>query len=254
MDPALVTGPNLGYAFAACSSLTFTAINLFLLANVVPKSARNTFSQQWKWRNTFNSLIHSVLTGIGALYCFWESPMLREDLINKYTSSSHLLISVSVGYFIYDFCDLLINHRKRSSYELLLHHTMVLMCFGLAVVTKHYLGYGIVALLVEVNSVFLHTRQLMLIQGISKNQLIYRINSMLNIGTFVVFRIATLGWMTRWLAIHKDELTMTAFTIGSVAMSVVMLMNIVLFLRVLVADLRSSQKSQEADPVAKKSN
>ncbi|XP_065335813.1 TLC domain-containing protein 2-like [Cloeon dipterum] len=252
MDPASVTGPNLGMVHAAGSASAFAALNLLLLARLVPKSASHSFRQQWKWRNTANSLVHSVLTGLGALYCFWETPIMREDLINKYSSSSHLLISVSVGYFVYDFCDLLINHRKRSSYELLLHHTMVLMCFTLAIVTKHYLGYGLVALLVEVNSVFLHTRQLMLIQGFSKNHLTYRINSMLNIGTFVVFRIATLGWMTRWLAVHKDELTTTAFTIGSVAMSVVMLMNIVLFLRVLVADLRASQKSQ--DETSKKPN
>ena len=61
----------------------------------------------------------------------------------------------------------------------------VLLCFGLSIVTRHYLGYGLVALLVEVNSVFLHIRQMLLIQGVSKRSLAYRLNSCLNVGTFV---------------------------------------------------------------------
>lgn len=76
--------------------------------------------------------------------------------------------------------------------------------------------YAVVALFVEVNSIFLHTRQLLNIMGMSKQEPKYRLNSMLNIGTFVVFRIAVLGWMTRWLVIHKDDLTLPVYTLGSV--------------------------------------
>ncbi|CAG2057614.1 unnamed protein product [Timema podura] len=111
--------------------------------------------------------------------------------------------------------DMMINHRKRSSYELMIHHVVVIICFGLSVMTRYYLGYGLMALLVEVNSIFLHIRQLMLIQSLRKSHILYRLNSLLTIGTFIVFRITTLGWMTRWLVLHRDELSVTAFTIGS---------------------------------------
>lgn len=76
--------------------------------------------------------------------------------------------------------------------------------------------YAVVALFVEVNSVFLHTRQLFIITGVNKKEPKYRLNSMINIGTFVIFRIAVLGWMTRWIVIHKDDLSLPMYTLGSV--------------------------------------
>nr|CAD7266578.1 unnamed protein product [Timema shepardi] len=188
---------------------------------------------------------------------FWQSPEIREDLISMYTTSAHGVMALSlgkfahtpdeyiskaqrktVGYFVYDLMDMMINHRKRSSYELMVHHVVVIICFGLSVMTRYYLGYGLMALLVEVNSIFLHIRQLMLIQSLRKSHILYRLNSLLTIGTFIVFRITTLGWMTRWLVLHRDELTVTAFAIGSASMPVIMVMNIVLFLRILNSDYR----------------
>ncbi|KAF4528449.1 hypothetical protein B566_EDAN015851 [Ephemera danica] len=243
MDPSTVNGTNYGYFYASASCISFTMCNLLILRRLVPSCAKQTSGQNWKWRNTANSLIHSIISGIWSLYCFWETPVIREDLINKYTASSHCVMSFSIGYFAYDLCDLVLNHRKRSSYELMVHHILVLLCFGLAMTTRYYLGYGLVALLVEVNSVFLHIRQLMLIQGVNKRQMIYRINSFFNVATFIVFRIVTLGWMTRWLAVHRDELSFTAFTLGSISMAVIMVMNIVLFLRVVYADFRPGQRT-----------
>ncbi|XP_042883062.1 TLC domain-containing protein 2-like [Penaeus japonicus] len=81
-----------------------------------------------------------------------------------------------------------------------------------------FVGYAVVALFVEVNSIFLHIRQLFNITGIDKNEPKYRLNSMLNISTFVIFRIAVLGWMTRWLVIHKDDLSLAVYTLGSIGM------------------------------------
>ncbi|CAL4071729.1 unnamed protein product [Meganyctiphanes norvegica] len=214
-----------------------------LLRSLVPKSGRTNPQQAWKWTNTANSLLHSFITGIWALLCFYEEPKMAKDLINVYTTSSHVLVSFSVGYFIFDSVDMMLNHRKRSSYELMIHHTCVILCFGLAVVTKVYLGYAVVALLVEVNSVFLHLRQLLIIVGTKKNLSHYRLNSLLNIGTFIVFRIAVLGWMTRWLVINRDHVNLPTFTLGSVGLAIVMVMNIVLFFRICYADF--TQKNQK---------
>ena len=35
-------------------------------------------------------------------------------------------------------------------------------------------------------------------------------------GTFLVFRIMTLGWMTRWLVLHRDQVPFSAYTMGSI--------------------------------------
>ncbi|XP_067010877.2 TLC domain-containing protein 2-like [Anabrus simplex] len=235
MDPATLKEPNLGYLWACASAAVFT-LNSFLLRFIVPRTAKQNVKQEWKWRNTVNSLIHSLITGLWSCLCFWETPEVREDLISTYTVSAHGVISLSTGYFAYDLADMLLNHRKRSSYELMIHHVLVIICFGLSVSTRYYIGYGLVALLVEVNSVFLHIRQLLLIHSVSKTGLLYRFNSFLNLGTFLVFRILTLGWMFRWLVLHKEELTGTAFTTGIVSLSIIMVMNIVLFMRVMNGD------------------
>jgi len=217
-------------------SFCFFALTHFLLKLTTPSSALNTTSQTWKWRNTANSLIHSMLTGIWALLSFYWHPQMTKDLIGTYSTSSHLLVSVSVGYFIYDFMDMALYHRKRSSYELMIHHFCVILCFGLAELTRLYVGFAVVALLVEVNSVFLHTRQLLIIQGFSRAHSGYRLNSLVNVGTFLIFRILTLGWMTRWLVVHRDKVPFFAYTMGSIALAVIVLMNIVLFFRILHVD------------------
>ena len=75
------------------------------------------------------------------------------------------------------------------------------------------------ALLVEVNSVFLHVRQILVIIGVQKRNSFYKINSLLNISTFLVFRIAVLGWMTRWLILNRNFLSLVAYSLGSCGMS-----------------------------------
>lgn len=83
---------------------------------------------------------------------------------------------------MFDFIDMATHHRRSSTYELLVHHTLVIICFGLAVVTKYYQGYALVSLLIEINSIFLHIRQLLIIQGWQKSNMFYRINSVFNLG------------------------------------------------------------------------
>lgn len=219
-----------------CGGFVFFTAWDHLLRQMIPLSARNTNVQSWKWKNTAVSLVHSIITGCWSLLCFYEHPKLGEDLIKIYTRSSHMLVSFSVGYFMHDFLDMALHHRKRSSYELMVHHLCVIACFGLSVWTRMFVGYAVVALFVEVNSIFLHIRQLFNITGIGKKEPKYRLNSMLNIGTFVIFRIAVLGWMTRWLVIHKDDLSLAVYTLGSVGLAIIMVMSIVLFLRVCIAD------------------
>jgi hypothetical protein len=80
-------------------------------------------------------------------------------MIRGFNTSIHVLVSFSIGYFIYDFLDMFIYHKKRSTYELLLHHFMVILCYSIAVSNKTYVSYAALSLVVEINSIFLHARQ-----------------------------------------------------------------------------------------------
>ena len=86
---------------------------------------------------------------------------------------------------------------------------------------RQYVAYGGLSLMVEVNSIFLHTRQLFIISGEPKSSLRYRTNALLNIFTFLTFRILLLGWMTRWLTVNRDRIPLIIFTIGSVGLAVI---------------------------------
>ena len=48
---------------------------------------------------------------------------------------------------------------------MLVHHLTVVTCFGIAAVSRTYVAYAAISLVVEVNSVFLHGRQLLKFAG-----------------------------------------------------------------------------------------
>merc|ERR1712037_991548 len=84
-----------------------------------------------------------------------------------------------------------------------------------------------------------------IITGESKSSLRYRTNSLLNVATFLFFRILLLGWMTRWLTVNRDRIPLPIFTIGSVGLAVIVVMNIILFCRILSVDFSEIFRRQE---------
>ncbi|XP_072318818.1 TLC domain-containing protein 2 [Eucyclogobius newberryi] len=222
----------------------FRLVNAGIGQLPMPESARRN---AWKWRNIATSFVHSFVTAIWAVLCFFRHPQMAEDLIETFSVFSHALVSFSIGYFIHDFFDMVLNQKLSVSWELLFHHTVVIACFGLSAISCNYLGFAVVALLVEINSVFLHLRQMLRMANIAAGTL-YRVNSIINLGTYVVFRINTLAWMTRWLVLNRDNVPLLAYTLGSVGMAIMTVMNIVLFCRLLRTDfLKTSTRETKKD-------
>ncbi|KAE8622569.1 hypothetical protein XENTR_v10005292 [Xenopus tropicalis] len=220
----------------------FRLLNKELHRLVPPPSS--ALRNPWKWGNIWTSFVHSLITGSWALLGFYLHPEMAEDLISTHSLFSHSLVAVSIGYFIHDFLDMLQNQKLHQSWELLFHHTVVITCFGISVVLHHYVGFAVVALLVEINSIFLHLRQILLMANLLKTTF-YRLNSLLNLGTYVIFRISTLAWMTRWLVLNRDNIPLVIYTIGSVGMAIMTVMNIILFCRLLRSDfLKSTREPQ----------
>ena len=117
-----IDNPCVGYILF--SSIFFSLVNYctrWSLPKVVqePRSTRNPQEVKWKWRNILTSFIHSSITGMWAPLAFASQPSLGADMIHAYSTSAHALVSVSIGYFIYDFSDMALYHRKGSTYELL---------------------------------------------------------------------------------------------------------------------------------------
>jgi len=213
----------------------FSTVN-YLTKFIIPVSATKTYQQKWKWRNVATSFVHSFITGVWSPVVLYSNPDMSNDLINAWTPAAHALVCFSIGYFLYDAMDMMIYHRKRSSYELMIHHSLVIICYSIAVFTHRYIAYGALSLMVEVNSVFLHSRQMFIICGESKATSRYKTNALFNIGTFLLFRILTLGWMTRWLTVNRDNIPLAFFTIGSIGLAVIVVMSIILFCRIMLVD------------------
>ncbi|KAK2831389.1 hypothetical protein Q7C36_016475 [Tachysurus vachellii] len=228
----LTTGASVGF---------FNLVNRGLGKLYVPETAQRNI---WKWRNISTSFVHSLITGIWAVLCFYMHPQMAEDLIETHSVLSHALVCVSIGYFIYDFFDMVFSQKINQTWELLFHHMVVISCFGLSVLTCRYVGFAVVALLVEINSIFLHLRQMLRMASTAKST-VYRVNSMINLGTYVVFRINTLAWMTRWLVLNRDHIPLFSYTVGSVGLAIMTLMNIVLFYRLLRTDFLKSSREKE---------
>ncbi|KAM4701106.1 TLC domain-containing protein 2 [Discoglossus pictus] len=230
--------------------LTGISFSCFRLLNgrvqsVIPAPS-SALRNPWKWRNIWTSFIHSLVTGSWALLGFYLHPEMAEDLISTHSRFSHSLIAVSVGYFIHDFVDMLKNQKLHQSWELLFHHTVVILCFGISLLFHRYVGFAVVALLVEINSIFLHLRQILLMANLVKTTL-YRLNSLLNLGTYMIFRISTLAWMTRWLVLNRDNIPLLTYTVGSVGMAIMTVMNIILFYRLLRSDFLKSTRDPQRE-------
>ena len=70
----------------------------------------------------------------------------------------------------------------RCRFQCLMVYLQIIACYMVAVTTRLYVGYAVVGLLVEVNSIFLHLRQLMQICSLPRNRGLYRFNSLINLG------------------------------------------------------------------------
>ncbi|XP_068572205.1 TLC domain-containing protein 2-like [Cebidichthys violaceus] len=229
------------------SACSFKLLNTVIRFLPTPELARK---KSWKWRNISTSLAHSSLTGPWAVLCFYLRPHMLEDLISSHSLLSHSLVAVSTGYFIHDFLDVALNQSCKRSWEVLLHHSAVLSCFSFSVTSHLFVGYSVVSLLVEINSFFLHIRQLLLMSGrrnvpgsditAPRPSVTYRVTSCLNLGTLLVFRVCTLAWMTRWLAAHSERMSRYVLMMGTVGLSLISIMNMVLFYRLLRADILPS--------------
>ncbi|TNN21301.1 TLC domain-containing protein isoform 1 [Schistosoma japonicum] len=202
--------------------------------------------QHFIWQNTCVSFVHAVVSGIWSLSTFYFEPDSLKDLINLSTWRMTSLVSYSLGYFIFDSAHMAILHPYRSTAEFLVHHFIIFLCFSSALLSGKYIGYAAVSLLPEVNSIFLHLRRAMNYLRVPKGNRFFHTTCLLNIGTFIVFRFMVLSWMAKWIVLNRDKISSGYYCLGSIGLSVLIVMNIVLFIRIVYADFFSKDKVSSA--------
>ncbi|XP_077996524.1 TLC domain-containing protein 2-like [Glandiceps talaboti] len=226
------------------AAATFHCVNLATTLVPVPEKMAKA---QDKWRNIATSFVHAMIVGTWSLLCLYRNPEMIEDLIHRYNILGEVLVAVAVGYFLHDLIDVIGLKKIKDVWPLLLHHIIVISCFSIALGTKNFIYYAVVALFCEVNSIFLHGRQLLQMCDVSRNSALYRLISSINIVTFAIFRFGTLLWMTWWVAMNHREISLVLVAIAILGLIVMMSVNVVLFVRLLNSDFLKRQDPTKKD-------
>ena len=123
----------------------------------------------------------------------------------------------------------------------------VMMAFCIAIFSRLYAGYCMCSLLMEVNSVFLHFRRLMCLCGVSKTSLLYQVNGIMLLMTFVNFRFLTSAWMTNYVIQRRSELLFSHFCFSAVGMAIISALNIQIFVAFWRADFGKRDQTKQRD-------
>ncbi|XP_037348991.1 TLC domain-containing protein 2 [Talpa occidentalis] len=226
-----------GLLVTGASFAAFRGLHWGLQILPTPGSAAQ---DRWKWRNICVSLVHSTLTGAGALLGLSLYPQMAADPIRGHPPWALVLVAVSVGYFLADGTDLLWNQTMRQAWELLCHHLVVVSCLSTAILSGHYVGFSVVSLLLELNSACLHLRKLLLLSHQAPS-LVFSIASWATLATLAPFRLVPLGWMSVWLFRQHQQVPPALVVLGGIGLMTVGVMSIILGVRIFVSDVLRSR-------------
>ncbi|XP_062868295.1 TLC domain-containing protein 1 [Trichomycterus rosablanca] len=217
-----------------CSSVAFRLVHTLLKLLPRPRIIEFDPWKKWKWENLSVSLVHSLLTGTWSIFCVFQYPVMVYEIRSAFTPLAYLLVTVSTGYFIHDAGGIIFGGYARESWEFLLHHVLVIWTFLYAVLTSHYVAGAVLALFVEVNSVFLHLRLMLKMTGVAKDSPVYTINKLINIFTYVSFRLGAQFYLTFYIVVNYSLLDHAFYFL--VSMMLMNIMMLIYFHRLLRAD------------------
>ncbi|KAI4567069.1 hypothetical protein MJG53_021034, partial [Ovis ammon polii x Ovis aries] len=231
-----------GLLVTGASFAAFRGLHWGLQLLPTPGSAAQN---RWKWRNICVSLVHSLLTGAGALLGLSLYPQMAADPIHGHPPWALLLPNTSLpslptGYFLADGTDLLWNQTLGQAWDLLCHHAVVVSCLSTAVLSGHYVGFSVVSLLLELNSTCLHLRQLLLLSRQAPS-LAFSVTSWATLATLALFRLVPLGWMSLWLFQQCHQIPLALVILGGTGLAIVGAMSISLGVHILVSDVLRSR-------------
>lgn len=216
----------------AGSFVFFGTVRVLFTRLPLPASVQQT----WRWFNVWISWIHALIITSGCIHCLINDPKLLRSLTHYDVDLAYTLVQISVGYFLYDAIDVAVSLPIKQSGILLCHHVVVLTCFTIVVKTGSHVPIAIVCLLVEINSVFLHARQLLRISKM-QDTYIYTVNKIANIITFMIFRFITLVWMLQRIVLYRSEVARPYLILMTCSFPLMIAINAGLFLQVLAKDV-----------------
>lgn len=162
--------------------------------------------KQNKFDNIASSLVHSTMTGIGSIVALLYTDV-QTDFIHGQSNLAYTILNFSLGYFIFDIVDTLRLSKWNifKCLDMILHHLLATAAFYRGVSTSKFLGISMFILLMEVHSIFLHSRSLLQFAN-GREWPIYRTIVNLNNLTMIIFRHIVSIYTMYWILTTKDEM------------------------------------------------
>uniref|UniRef100_A0A0N4ZD10 TLC domain-containing protein n=1 Tax=Parastrongyloides trichosuri TaxID=131310 RepID=A0A0N4ZD10_PARTI len=207
-------------------------------------------NKKWRISNEVVSLFHSILSGLWALYAILYYPDLVSNMVGYQHKIATYLVYMSFGYILHDLIDLIVNERSVRIIELLYHHLIVSCAFLITLTTNRFLGLVVLGLFMELNSIFLHTRSLLNLYGIKKTTVAFKLIALLNLVTFVTFRLAVSLYLLFWIVTNFTTMHIAVGIASFIVILSLAISNSILFYRVMAADglLGKSKKRTTTPP------
>lgn len=209
--------------------------------------AKKISDSLWMIKNLQISFIHSTLCALFIVYTVFTNPNMFHDPILYSSNECYLLVSFSVGYFIYDFSDMLRNNKIIEMWVVVAHHFIAISLFSYHLLNVYCLTYSLVALSMEFNSVFLHARKLLKLYGYLKTDSFYKVISFFNFLTFFVFRFGVFAYLYHDIYYDYQRLHKNYFILLITCINAMFIVNIGLFRQLLIKDIfrRNKVTNQE---------
>ncbi len=223
---------------------TFLSFIFFYIVDRITKSSSKNID--WLRQNTLLSFIHSAICSMLIIIAVLRAPEMMDDPLSHINYFNYALIAFSIGYFIWDFFDCLQNSQS-STFAILIHHIVVITFLSHILFQTRNIGYGLYALSLEINSVFLHARRLLrwfapISTSIYYQRALKRFIDVGNYITFILFRfgVVYVGLHALYNQSHRLDPIVHKFTVISV--SSIGILNIVLFYRLIKNQINRKSK------------
>ncbi|CAJ0602694.1 unnamed protein product [Cylicocyclus nassatus] len=194
--------------------------------------------KKYRLQNLSICLLHSTISGLwSTLFFLTHIHDMFENVTYYYETWAAQLPIISVAYFTHDALDMLNHEWSRWTLELLLHHIATCLALLTGLLARRFLLADYWAILMEGNSIFLHTRTIMQISGLSLQQpdLFKRIVRC-NVISFVIFRFISQAIYVRWALTQINKLHPFYVSVAVGGPAIFLIINGMLFFRILVSD------------------
>lgn len=234
--------------FTVLSFIFFLIVDQLTKSTLKPKDSKDQ-NANWLRQNTLISFIHSSVCSILLIISALRAPEMFDDPLSHINLFNYGILCFSIGYFFWDFFDCLQNSTS-STFAILIHHIIVITFFLHMLLRTRNIGYGLFALSLEINSVFLHARRLLrwyspLSSSLNSQKSLKLYIDIGNYITFIIFRFGVVIYGLQQLYIQRNRLDLIVHIFTTLCVSAIGILNAVLFYRLIKNQLGRKSKPKK---------